>query len=117
MNKDWIGNQTGQLVLLLCTVYHSGHFSPAQTKRPFSTGWFPTNIQMSKLVSYRSAEKSQTPVSRRRLACLLWLVSNPLAWHCRLHALGQQVEGAAGKDEAGLVLGDGMLGRDEDLLA
>lgn len=36
-------------------------------------------------------------------------------WLC-LHALRQQVEGAAGKDEAGLVLGDGVLGRDEDLL-
>lgn len=72
---------------------------------------------MSKLVSYRSAEKSQIPVPRRRLACLLWLVSNPPAWLCRLHTLGQQVEGAAGEDEAGLVLGDGVLGRDEDLLA
>lgn len=79
MNKDWIGNQTGQLVLLLCTVYHSGHFSSRPNKTPLFH-WLVSykHPKMSKLVSYRSAEKSQTPVPRRRpLACLLWLVSNP----------------------------------------
>ena len=34
-----------------------------------------------------------------------------------LNTLGQQVKSTTSKDESSLILGDGMLGRNEDLLA